>query len=423
MGQSNYNLDQFRKAQVDRATNYANRTDFMLPRDRQYAFQRHTTPNGSSLPTQHATGEGWERASDPFTVTNAKGESEDHPAYYQGIMLHPSSGKGDNEDASIVGDDLAASRSYRKQAIDYLLPDIDPARSGDFRKTTPERTQLRTSLYNSDVDVKDIEKLQYKDPMYIKIDDDDSIGGYYQGNPSNRHIGVNRKRINNPPPSNSYPEDMNVSRKGWRGTTRVGRIPEGQRGFNTVMNHELGHAIDPFVESDLRNNKKFQEKHNKGIINPIHEGVAEGFTQQRGHPATYQDHMWKDPVNQALYIASLTHTYQQPRRYQGTGVDQSLEPTSPEDMVAKHVKNVQGPLDAKMSQPLPEKKRAQREKGLLQYAQMKSPMHTLGRMWEELPHVRDSLRAHGLHDVAEEAAEHYKMFTRGVDPEQLKLPL
>jgi hypothetical protein len=44
-------------------------------------------------------------------------------------------------------------------------------------------------------------------------------------------------------------------------------------------------------------------------------------------------------------------------------------------------------------------------------------------MWEELPHVRDALRAHGLHDVAEDAAEHYKMFTRGVDPEQLELPL
>ena len=408
MDKRNYNSDQFQ---------VANRVENMLPEDPAFVFQRHTTRNGSGLPIQHATGEGWERVSNPFIYTKANGEKETHPGYYQGTMIHPGSGRGGNEDANIAGDDLQASRRMRNNVIDNLLPVNDTL----VNQTGVDKDNLRKSLYNSDLDIKDIEKVVPKGPMTVKVAKID-YGGHYNGNYNDRHIAINRNMVDNPPVTPSKVEEV---KQNTGAETSRQRTSEYQRNFNGIMTHELGHAIDPFVESSLRNTDQFRERgqSKKSYPHPIHEGVAEGFTQQRGQPQTYSERSWKDPVNQALYIASLSHTYQQPRRYQGTGVDQSLEPTSAEDMVAKHVKNVQGPLDAKLASPLPEKKKAQREKGLLQYAQMKAPMHTLGRMWEELPHVRDTLRAHGLHDVAEDAAEHYKMFTRGVDPDQLELPL
>ena len=413
MDRRNYNSDQF---QVD------NRVEYMLPKERGFTFQRHITQSShGGLPTQHATGEGWEKVSDAFTRTNKNGEVEEHPAYYQGSMLHPGSGRGGIEDANIAGDDLRASQQVRKGVLNnYLPPADDEARQslktyGYEAPSMAKDNLIRPALYASDVSAYDAEKLALGYPIHLQNTTSKDAGGYYHSNPNARHIAINDEHI---PTETTVPTDIPG------GIRYLSSAPVVQKKFNSTMTHELGHAIDPFVESPLRNTDRFRERgqSKKSYPHPIHEGVAEGFTQQRGHPQTYSTHYWKDPVNQALYIASLTHTYQQPRRYQGTGVDKSLEPTSPEDMVAKHVKNVQGPLDAQLSKPLPEKKIKQREKGLLQYAQMKAPMHTLGRMWEELPHVRDALRAHGLHDVAEDAAEHYKMFTRGVDPKQLELP-
>ena len=185
--------------------------------------------------------------------------------------------------------------------------------------------------------------------------------------------------------------------------------------------HEIGHTRDPYVR-ERYDITRFQKSTKRA--DPMSEGIADAFRDRHvRHADSFEDTLghskervaditsqgygtmhrgWENDTHRALYAATRFHSGLSDRNFEDipsrSHVAQSLITTE------EHNKGI-----GDFGRPTKE------------HGELVNRL-TLGKMYEDMPHIRQHLDAHGYGDTAKSAHEEYLLRAKGKRGEQFQLP-
>ena len=205
-------------------------------------------------------------------------------------------------------------------------------------------------------------------------------------------------------------------------TTEIKKVKVAPQVDAGTLLHEIGHTRDPY----LRDRYDITNFHG-GRADPMSEAIADAFRDRHvrhadlfedtlghskervsdiagtGYGAKYRG--WKNDTHRALYAATRFHSALGDRNFedipQRQRVAQSLTTTE----------EVNAGVKSGGSYGRPTKEHGELVNRL-----------TLGKMYEDMPHIRQHLDAHGYGDTAKSAHEEYLLRAKGKKGEQFQLP-